>query len=95
MQNIRVRVDRVLGGLDCRPLTVGKSMVEICEFKERLYIFDLLRFCPIRDGMNLVGGHGEAFRKETVSKIFNRNNVELAFLSFAYNSCFQRHLRTL
>ncbi|KIN93881.1 hypothetical protein M404DRAFT_169923, partial [Pisolithus tinctorius Marx 270] len=58
----------------------NEPAVEVCEAKERLYVFDLARLRPVADGLDFFLRHREAGRGEVESEIFNRVRVELTFL---------------
>src|SRR5882672_11845000 len=61
-------------------ISVNETMVEVGETEEGLKVLDFPRFRPILDNLDLVWGHGEAFRRQHVSKIFTGSDVELAFV---------------
>jgi hypothetical protein len=42
---------------------VDKVLLEIGKSKERLDVFDFLRFGPILDDLDLVGSHGKAVQR--------------------------------
>src|SRR5882724_10536097 len=58
----------------------NETMIEVGESKERLDVFDFLGFWPILDDLDLVRGHGEAFGRQLVSKVFAGSDMELAFV---------------
>src|SRR5882724_3898829 len=58
----------------------NETAIEVGESKERLNVFDFLGFRPILDDLDLVRGHGEAFRGQHVSKVFAGSDVELTFV---------------
>ncbi|KIK77801.1 hypothetical protein PAXRUDRAFT_163097, partial [Paxillus rubicundulus Ve08.2h10] len=51
-----------------------------------LNVFDLLRFRPISDSFDFVGGHSQTAGGEEVSKVFNRGGMEFALLWFSIQS---------
>src|SRR5882672_723591 len=55
-------------------------MVEVGKTEEGLNILDFPRFGPILDDLDLVQGHGEAFRRQHVSEVFAGSDMELAFV---------------
>src|SRR5882672_10869394 len=59
-------------------VSVNETMVEVGETEEGLNVLDFPRFGPILDNMDLVRGHGEAFGRQHVSKVFTGSDVELA-----------------
>src|SRR5882672_11373740 len=51
-------------------ISVNEMTVEVGETEEGLNILDFLRFGPILDNLDLIRGHGEAFRRQHVSEVF-------------------------
>src|SRR5882724_992714 len=64
----------------------NETMIEVGESKERLDVFDFLGFWPILDDLDLVRGHGEAFRRQHVSDVFAGSDVELTFVCMGKQS---------
>src|SRR5882724_3273281 len=54
--------------------------IEVGESEERLDVFDFPGFRPILDDLDLIRGHGEAFRGQHVSEVFAASDMELAFV---------------
>src|SRR5882672_7685650 len=67
-------------------ISVNEMTVEIGETEEGLNILDFLRFRPILDNLDLVWGHGEAFRRQHVSEVFAASDVELTFVCIGKES---------
>src|SRR5882672_8725929 len=61
-------------------------MVEVGETEEGLNVFDFLGFRPILDNLDLVWGHGEAFGRQHISKVFTGSDMELAFVCIGKKS---------
>src|SRR5467141_2899126 len=61
-------------------------MVEVGETEEGLNVLEFPGFGPILDNLDLVRGHGEAFGRQHVSKVFAGNDVELAFVCMGNKS---------
>src|SRR5882672_10735518 len=53
--------------------------IEVGKTEEGLNVLDLPGFRPILDNLDLVWGHGEAFGRQHVSKVFTGSDMELAF----------------
>src|SRR5882724_7355062 len=64
----------------------NETMIEVGESEERLDVFDFLGFWPILDNLDLVRGHGEAFRRQHLSEVFAGSDVELAFVCMSKQS---------
>src|SRR5882724_9491712 len=58
----------------------NETTIKVGESQERVDVFDFLGFQPILDDLDLVRGHGEAFRRQHVSEVFTGSDVELAFV---------------
>ena len=58
----------------------NETMVEVGETEEGLNILDFLGFGKILDDLDLVWGHGEAFRRQHISKEITGSDVALAFV---------------
>src|SRR5882724_1221884 len=58
----------------------NETTIEVGTSEERLDVFDLPGFRPILDDLDLVRGHGEAFRRQHVSEVFAGSDMELAFV---------------
>src|SRR5882724_10966539 len=58
----------------------NETTIEVGKSEERLDVFDLLGFRPILDNLDFVRGHGEAFWRQHVSKVFTGSDMELAFV---------------
>src|SRR5882724_1235398 len=64
----------------------NETTIKVGESQERLDVFDFLGFQPILDDLDLVRGHGEAFRRQHVSEVFTGSDVELAFVCMGKQS---------
>src|SRR5882724_11861869 len=64
----------------------NETTIEVGKSEERLDVFDFLGFWPILDDLDLVRGHGEAFRRQHVSEVFSGSDVELAFVCMGKQS---------
>src|SRR5882724_5470374 len=64
----------------------NETTIEVGKSEERLDVFDFLGFWPILDDLDLVRGHGEAFRRQHVSEVFTGSDVELAFVCMGKKS---------
>src|SRR5882672_7057702 len=74
-----------LAGKTCKQncdfgISINEMMIEVGETEEGLNILDFLGFGPILDNLDLVWGHGEAFRRQHVSEVFTGSDMELAFV---------------
>ena len=58
----------------------NETVIEVGESEERLDVFDFPGFRPILDDLDLIRGHGEAFRGQHVSEVFAASDMELAFV---------------
>src|SRR5467141_218764 len=67
-------------------ISVNEMTVEVGETEEGLNILDFPRFGPILDNLDLIWGHGEAFRRQHVSEVFAGSDVELAFVCMGKKS---------
>src|SRR5467141_3137080 len=67
-------------------ISVNEMTIEVGETKEGFNILDFLRFGPILDNLDLVWGHGEAFRRQHVSEVFAGSDMELAFVCMGKKS---------
>src|SRR5882672_3299859 len=67
-------------------ISVNETTVEVGETEEGLNILDFPRFGPILDNLDLIWGHGEAFGRQHVSKVFTGSDMELAFVCMGKNS---------
>src|SRR5882672_1819456 len=61
-------------------ISVSETTIEVGETEEGLNVLDFLRFRPILDNLDLVWGHGEAFRRQHVSEVFTGSDVEITFV---------------
>ena len=59
-----------------------EAMVEVGKAEEGLDVLYLTRLRPISDGLNLVGGHGQAIGGQLITKVFDGGGMELTFLQF-------------
>ena len=59
-----------------------EMMVEVGEAKKGLNVLHLMRLRPIRDGLYLSRGHGQAIGRQLVAQVFDRGGMELTFLQF-------------
>ena len=57
--------------------------IEVGEAKERLNIFDFVRFGPVEDSLNFALVHMESIRSENESEILDGRLGELAFFSLS------------
>src|SRR5882724_9262957 len=64
----------------------NETTIEVGKSEERLDVFDFLGFWPILDDLDLVRGHGEAFRRQHVSEVFTGSDVELTFVCMGKQS---------
>jgi hypothetical protein len=53
--------------------------VEVGKPKERLDVFHFAGYRPLLDGLDLVGSHGKAVRREDISEILHGVTVPFAF----------------
>jgi hypothetical protein len=58
---------------------MDESSVEVGEPKERLDIFHFTGYGPLLDGLDLVGSHGKAIRREDISEILHGVTVPFTF----------------
>src|SRR5882672_4425406 len=77
--------DGTLVGKTCKwncdfGISINETMVKVGETKEGLNILDFPGFWPILDNLDLVWGHGEAFRRQHVTEVFTGSDVELTFV---------------
>ena len=61
-------------------ISMNEVTVEVGEAEERLNILDFPWYRPILDDLNFVQGHGEAFGRWHVSKVFAGSDMEFAFV---------------
>src|SRR5467141_1376018 len=61
-------------------ISVNETTIEVGETEEGLNVLDLSGFRPSLDDLDFVLGHGEAFGRQHVSKVFAGSDVELAFV---------------
>jgi hypothetical protein len=60
-------------------VVMDESSIEVGKPKERLNIFHFTGYRPLLDGLDLVGGHGKAVRREDISEVLQRVTVPFAF----------------
>src|SRR5882672_9712712 len=60
--------------------------VKFGETEEGLNVLDFLGFGPILDNLDLVQGHGEAFGRQHISKVFSGSDMEFAFVCMGKKS---------
>src|SRR5882724_3440047 len=61
-------------------ISENESLVKVGKTEERLNIFDFSAFRPILDYLDFVRGHGEAFGRQHVFKVFTGSDMELTFV---------------
>src|SRR5882724_5493920 len=67
-------------------ISVNEMTVEIGKAKEGLNVLDFLWNWPILDDLDLVRGHGEAFRRQHVSEVFAGSDMEFTFVCMGKQS---------
>jgi hypothetical protein len=60
-------------------VVMDESSIEVGKPKERLDVFYFAGYRPLLDGLDLVGSHGKAIRREDISEILHRVMVPFAF----------------
>jgi len=60
-------------------VVMDELLIEVGKPKERLDIFHFAGYRPLLDGLDLVGGHGEAVQREDISEILYGVMVPFAF----------------
>ena len=66
--------------------------IEVGEAKERLYVFNLLRFRPLLDNLNFFVSHCQAEVHQDISKELNGISVPFAFICFGIETVFPKAL---
>ena len=59
-----------------------EMMVEVGKAKKGLNVLHIMTLRPIRDGLYLVGGHGQAAGRQLIAQVFDGGGMELACLWF-------------
>src|SRR5467141_304559 len=67
-------------------ISINEMTVKVGETEEGLNVLDFPGFGPILDNLDLVWGHGEAFWRQHVSKVFAGSDMELAFVCMGKKS---------
>jgi len=67
-------------------ISKNELSVKVGKTKERLNIFDFLGFGPILDYLDFVRGHGKAFGRQHISKVFAGSDMEFAFVCMGKKS---------
>ena len=67
-------------------ISVNEMTVKVGKTEEGLNILDFPGFGPILDNLDLVWGHGEAFRRQHISEVFTGSDMELTFVCMGKNS---------
>jgi hypothetical protein len=60
-------------------VVMDESSIEVGKPKERLDVFHFTGYRPLLDGLDLVGGHGKAVRREDISEILHGVTVPFTF----------------
>src|SRR5882672_1884492 len=61
-------------------ISINETMVEVGKTEEGLNVLDFSGFRPILDYLDFVLGHGEAFGRQHISKVFAGSDMELTFV---------------
>src|SRR5882672_3766055 len=67
-------------------ISINEMTIEVGKTEEGLNVLDFSGFRPILDYLDFVLGHGEAFGRQNISKVFAGSDVELAFVCMGKKS---------